>query len=104
MREALKVALHPNLVQGLFYPAAYVRFRVTHGQGPEGHVLETGGGKELVVGVLEYQTDLRPDERQVGAVHREASHQDRALAAQDPVEMKHERAFSSPVRPYQGDP
>ncbi len=103
MRQSALEAGHPNRGERPVHAAMDLCLRDAHVQRTEGHVVEDGGGEELVIGILEDEPDLTPD-----APHRRAI-DDRAPDAHDPmrrgvdpVEVQHQRRLAGAVRAHQG--
>ena len=82
MRQAIFKTRHAHLAQRGCHPLAHFGFRVAHVQRPKGHIVEHGGGKELVIGVLEHHADLAANQRQVFFGNAQAGNGQRALTGQ----------------------
>ena len=73
-----------------------------HVQGPKGDVIEDGGAKELVVGVL--KDEPHPGAHPAGGalVHLEPRDAHPALASQEAVQVQEERGLARAVGPHEG--
>ena len=87
-------------------PCAIGRFRLIEPEvpRPEGHILPHSRHEELVVGILEDETDPTPDLSDVDIVQFETAHRDRPGASQDPVQVKSQCRLPGSIRSEQRDP
>ena len=104
MRHAPLEAAHAHRAEGTLDAMVQLRLGHAHVDGPEGHVLPHGGAEELVVGVLEDETDRGADALDGGRLHGRAIDADAAVAAaEDAVEVQQQRGLAGTVGPHQGD-
>ncbi len=74
-----------------------------HVERPERDVLGDGRHEQLVVGVLEDQSDARAQLVHVVAAHLESRHFEAPLPLDQPVEVEHQRRLARAVRAEQRD-
>ena len=96
-------SLHAHRGERLGDPLLGLLARAAEVQRPEGDVLAHGRHEELIVGVLEHETDASPQVVDVVASHDQARDLEPALARQQRVEVQHQRRLAGPVGPEHGD-
>jgi len=82
------IALHSHPLKSLTYPPSHLVLGIPHTDGTEGHIIENGGGKELVFRLLEHQPHLAPHPFKALILQGHTQNPYRAIAPEDAVEVK----------------